>query len=86
MKNRVILFVTHKPKQCGVYEFGKSVFDAISTSKKYHFIKAECESLDELKKTAEQHNPSAIIYNYHPSVLPWLCTKITKGIYRNNLF
>lgn len=85
MDERAILFVTHKPKQCGVYEFGKAVFHAISTSSKYNFIKVECESLDELNKAAKQYNPAAIIYNYHPSVLPWLCTKISKGIYRNNL-
>lgn len=85
MKNRVILFITHKPKQCGVYEFGKSIFQVISASKKYDFIKAECESLAELNKAVELHKPSAIIHNYHPSVLPWLCTKISKGIYRNNL-
>ena len=85
MKNRVILFVTHKPKQCGVYEFGKNIFNVISDSTKYNFIKAECEFLEELNKAIEQYNPSAIIYNFHPSVLPWLCTKISKGIYRNNL-
>lgn len=85
MENRVVLFVTHKPKQCGVYEFGKSVFNVISTSAKYNFIKTECESQDELHSAIRRYNPSAIIYNYHPSVLPWLCTKISKGVYRNNI-
>ncbi len=85
MKNKVVLFVTHKPRQCGVYEFGKSVFEAISASGNYDFIKAECESLSELHEATRQHNPSIIIYNYHPSVLPWVCTKISKGLYRNNI-
>ncbi len=85
MNNPVILFISHKVKQCGVYEFGKNIFNVISGSVKYNFIKAECESLDELNQAIKQHNPSAIVYNYHPSVLPWLCTKISKGVYRNNL-
>jgi len=85
MNKPVILFISHKLKQCGVFEFGKSIFNVISNSQKYNFIKVECESLDELKKAVEVNNPVAIIYNYHPSVLPWLCTKITKGIYRSNL-
>ncbi|MBK9464477.1 MAG: hypothetical protein IPN56_06710 [Chitinophagaceae bacterium] len=85
MENRIVLFVTHTPRQCGVYEFGKNVFNGISTSQKYNFIKAECDSLDELNVAIKKHNPAAIIYNYHPSVLPWLCAKISKGIYRNNL-
>lgn len=79
-------FICHSyPRQCGVYEFGKNVFNGISTSQKYNFIKAECDSLDELNVAIKKHNPAAIIYNYHPSVLPWLCAKISKGIYRNNL-
>jgi SAM-dependent methyltransferase len=85
MSNQRILFISHKPKQCGVYEFGRSVFQVISSSSSYDFIKAECESSAELDQAIRQHNPSAIIYNYHPSVLPWLCTKISKGIYRNSL-
>ncbi len=83
--NKIILFVTHKKKQCGVYEFGKNIFNVISASSHYNFIKTECESPEELQKEIAQHNPAAIIYNYHPSVLPWLCTKISKGLYRNNL-
>ena len=85
MKQPVILFVTHTPRQCGVYEFGRKVFEAISLSGRYNFIKCECESLAELKKAIQTHQPHMIIYNYHPTVLPWLCTKITKGIYRNNI-
>jgi len=82
---KIVLFVTHKPKQCGVFEFGKNVFNAISVSDKYKFIKAECASIEELRSFIDDHQPDAIIYNYHPSVLPWLCTKISKGIYRNNI-
>lgn len=85
MSGKTILFVTHKPKQCGVYEFGKNIFAIISRSSKFKFIKAECESLEELNQVISQHSPAAVIYNYHPSVLPWLCTKVSKGIYRNNL-
>ena len=83
--NKKILFVSHPKKQCGVYEFGKSIFHIISASTNYHFIKAECNSIDELQTEIATHNPAAIIYNYHPTVLPWLCTKISKGLYRNNL-
>ncbi len=83
--NKKILFVSHPKKQCGVYEFGKSIFQVISASTQYHFIKAECNSIDELQTEIATHNPAAIIYNYHPTVLPWLCTKISKGLYRNNL-
>lgn len=81
----VILFVTHEPKQCGVYEFGKNVFDDLVSSTRYRFVKAECNSIDKLENAVDLHRPSFIIYNYHPTVLPWLCTKIAKGVYRNNI-
>ncbi len=85
MTKKKILFVTHQPKQCGVYEFGKNVYDAISQSQIYDFIKIECDSLDKLQKEINSGDPSAIIYNYHPSVMPWLVTKISKGVYKNNI-
>lgn len=85
MTKKKILFVTHKPKQCGVYEFGKNVFKAISSSQIFDFTKAECDSLKDLNQEIYSNNPDAVIYNYHPSVMPWLATKISKGIYKNNI-
>lgn len=82
---KTILFVTHKPRQCGVYEFGKKIYLAICGSEHYKFIKAECESLSELESAVKEYNPAVIIYNYHPSVMPWVSTKLCKGVYRNNI-
>lgn len=80
-----ILFITHRERQCGVFEFGRDIFNAISSSQKYEFIKAECESLADLEQAIDLHKPKGLIYNYHPSVLPWVCTRMAKGIYRNNI-
>ena len=80
-----VLFVTHRVKQCGVFEFGKDIFDTISDSKIYQFVKAECESVKDLEEAIAVHSPVIIIYNYHPAVMPWVCSKIFKGIYRNNI-
>lgn len=82
---KTVLFVTHKSKQCGVYEFGKQVFEVVSRSTKYRFVKAECDSLAELLQAIEKNRPEVIIYNYHPSVMSWLCTRVAKGVYRNNI-
>ena len=80
-----ILFVSHKKARCGVYEFGKKITDVLALSKKYQFIRAECSSMDELQDTIRKNNPAAIIYNYHPSVLPWVVTKINGAFYRSNI-
>jgi len=81
-----ILFVTHLKKQCGVYQFGQEIFEALKASSNYDFIKVECESLKELKEAISITKPLLIIYNYHPTVMPWLCYKSFKGMYKNNVF
>jgi hypothetical protein len=81
-----ILFVSHKKSQCGVYEFGKSITDILQYSKKYQFIRVECSSLDELHSEINKNSPIAIIYNYMPSVLPWVATRIIpKMLYKSNI-
>jgi hypothetical protein len=85
LMNKKILFVSHKKAQCGVYEFGKSITDILQHSKNYQFIRVECSSLAELQSTIAENAPAAIIYNYYPSVLPWVTTRIAPKLYRNNI-
>ena len=80
-----ILFVSHKKARCGVYEFGKNITDALQHSQCYQFIRAECSSLIELHAAINKHAPDSIIYNYHPSVLPWVATKIGPKLFRSNI-
>jgi SAM-dependent methyltransferase/glycosyltransferase involved in cell wall biosynthesis len=85
MNNKNILFVSHKKTECGMYEFGKSVTDVLQKSNQYNFIRVECSSLSELKSAITKHNPAVIIYNYHPSVLPWIATKSFSKTFKNNI-
>jgi SAM-dependent methyltransferase len=80
-----ILFVTHRKSQCGVYEFGENVFDAIRTSRKYKFIKAECESLAELESHVARSRPRAIIYNYMPATMPWVASNVFGRVLHNHV-
>jgi SAM-dependent methyltransferase len=83
--NRKILFVSHKKAQCGVYEFGKSICDVLQHSRRYQFLRMECSSLENLRDAIDENSPAGIIYNYYPSVLPWVATKIAPKVYRNNI-
>ena len=80
-----ILFVSHKRAQCGVYEFGKNITNVLQHSKHYQFIRVECSSLAELQTAITEISPVGIIYNYYPSIMPWVTTKIGPKIYRNNV-
>ena len=73
-----ILFVSHRKKQCGVHEYGISIAEALKKSRKYLFIYAECSSREEFWAIAEDVAPSAVIYNYYPSTLPWLKKKVMR--------
>ena len=73
-----VLYVTHKEKHCGVYQFGARVYDAIKQSAVFNFIYAECTEKAELFNAVTTHQPSAIIYNYYPSTMSWLNPGITK--------
>jgi hypothetical protein len=83
--NKKILFVSHKKAQCGVYEFGKSITNVLQHSQRYQFIRVECSSLVELQTAITENSPAGIIYNYHPSVLPWVATRIGPKLYGNNI-
>ncbi len=71
-----ILFISHKEQQCGVYQFGKNIANALRKSRRYNFIYAECSSAKELLARVNETRPEAIIYNYYPSTLPWLKKKL----------
>lgn len=72
-----VLFISHKEKQCGVYQFGYYIGRALKNSKKYNFIYVECSSLIELNQFVKKYKPICMIYNYHVSTLSWLNYKIT---------
>jgi SAM-dependent methyltransferase len=83
--NKKILFISHVKAQCGVYEYGRSISDVLQHSRKYEFIRAECSSLNELKSVIKEKNPDAIIYNYYPSVLPWVATQKRQNWWMSNI-
>jgi SAM-dependent methyltransferase len=75
-----VLLISHKEHQCGVYQYGRSIADALVNSKAISFLYTECSESDEYYSIVEKFNPSAIIYNYHPSTLPWLTKKVLRKI------
>jgi SAM-dependent methyltransferase len=71
-----VLIISHKEKQCGVYQYGRNIADTLRKSEVYDFRYAECSSPEELFSIVHQVLPAAVIYNYYPSTLPWLKKKI----------
>lgn len=67
-----VIFLNHKEKQCGVYQYGKRSADILKKSSVYNFIYAEVASEEEYFSVIHAYYPIAIIYNYHLATMPWI--------------
>jgi hypothetical protein len=75
-----ILFLNHKEKQCGVYQYGYRLRNILSQSEKYTVIYCEITSETELDDLIRAHQPSGMIFNYHEATMPWLRANHTSNI------
>jgi hypothetical protein len=73
-----VLFISHKPSRCGIYQFGIRVAKALKESQKYNFLYIECGNEEEYLAAVSVYKPIAIIVNYHPITLPWLKPELRK--------
>ena len=67
-----VLFINHKFIQCGVYQFGKRIYELISKSDKldsYYYIP---ENLHQYNLIMSRIKPDYVVYNWHPDRQPWL--------------
>ena len=67
-----ILFLNHKKKQCGVYQYGVRLFDILKQSNKYCFQYVEIENIHEYDRCMDHYDCEIIIYNYHGATMSWL--------------
>jgi len=74
-----ILIISHKERQCGVYQYGLNISEALQKSQRYQFVYYECNGKDELAKAIKIIDPQVIIYNYYPATMPWLNERITRS-------
>lgn len=66
-----VLFCNHKKQQCGVYQYGKRVYNILKKCSYISYDYVEVESLFEYKcQPFNRYN--AIIYNFHVVTMPWL--------------
>lgn len=73
-----VLFLNHRQRQCGVYQYGFRSASILQKSKKYNFLYCEIESESAFMELIRIHNPSAIIYNYHPLTMSWVNGRLIK--------
>ena len=63
------LFINHQQQRCGVYQMGQRIGHALSDAGVAYYL--ETWDLGTAIARAQIHGPRAIIYNWHPSTMPW---------------
>jgi hypothetical protein len=68
-----VLFLNHKKQQCGVYQYGKRVFNILKKCRQVQYVYHEVDSELEYNQILRRYrNKETLIFNYHPSTMPWL--------------
>jgi len=77
-----VLFLNHKIKNCGVYQYGQRIIDILIKDSEINYIYKEIDSYQEYCHILnENNNIYAIIYNYHASTMSWLTpTNIQRNV------
>ena len=67
-----VLFLSHPEHACGVWQFGRRVFELASQSEKVRFIYREMLTKSDYFKIVSEHKPEYIIFNWHRGTMPTL--------------
>ena len=65
------LFISHKGKRCGVYQYGLRVFKALECGKDIDWRYCECETADDASAALNAGRADIIIINFHPATIGW---------------
>jgi hypothetical protein len=68
----IVLFLNHNKKQCGVYQYGKRVYDIIKNDTKINYIYEEVGCEKDYLNILNETKMDVIIYNFVHATMPWL--------------
>ena len=68
----VIIFLNHKEKRCGVYQYGLRLFKALERCDNIRYKYYEITSDDEYQQIINENRYNGIIYNFNTSTMGWL--------------
>ena len=80
----IVIFLNHKIKNCGVYQYGKRMIEILHKDSNITYIYKEIDKLTEYQQVIlENININAIIYNYHESTMNWLNSSNIQKVVKN---
>ena len=79
---KTILYLNHQEVRCGVYQLGAATGEALQKSLVYRFVYVEVANSTHAYEAIDACQPAAIICNWHPSTMGWLCNNVVKKFSR----
>ena len=71
------LIVSHKGEHCGVYQYGRNLYDVLTKDQTINWSYVECAGFEALKTAVHDSKPDVILFNHHPSTMNWLAAAPT---------
>lgn len=69
---KTVLFINSTVPNCGIYQFGKRVYEIIKDSEKIQYIYKEPQSLNEYMELLITIKPDFVLLNWYSTVMGWL--------------
>jgi hypothetical protein len=70
--DNTILFVNRLNKNCGVIDYGIRLFNIVKKSTNFNIVYLPVENSEDVVNGIKLYQPNIVIYNYYPSVLPFI--------------
>lgn len=67
-----VLFINHKLKRCGVYQYGVRLYNILKKSQNVEWVFREVDCYEEYLNELINDYYDAVFYNYHPDIMKWL--------------
>lgn len=67
-----VAILTGSKQDCGIYYYARNLHNMLQDSQKNTYLLFSCDSEEEMKQICESNNIDVIVYNWHPSTMPWI--------------
>lgn len=81
-----LLVVNNYQEQCGIYQHGKRMAQALQGDTRFSVSYVEADSAETFLRAVSENNPDYILYNWNTATLPWLTPAISYAINAKQLF
>ena len=78
-----VLFLNHKNQQCGVYQYGKRLYNILRSCNIVDYDYQEAQTLDDYNRILDKKRYNAVIYNYRDTTMPWLNANTIRNEHQN---